>query len=343
MRVAILAHGKFPADAKTAVGVLRYSDDEVVAVLDRTRAGERVSDHLPEVQDAPIVEGMSAVDDCDALLVGIAPIGGGFDDSWRPDVRTAIERGCDVVAGLHELLADDEAFARLADEHDAALRDVREPPDDLTVASGTAGDVDAHVVLTVGTDCSSGKMTGAFELRNEARRHGLDARVVPTGQTGIMIAGWGIAIDRVVADFAAGATERLVERAGDHDVLFVEGQGALAHPAYSGVTASILHGAQPDSLVLCHVAGQSQVGGYESFHLPDPAAYASLYEAVADPVSGAAVDAGFLNTSSLGPAAAATAVESAQAELGVPVTDPIRDGVGATLGAVLPDSLWAGE
>ncbi|MEF8814935.1 MAG: DUF1611 domain-containing protein [Halovenus sp.] len=335
MRVAILAHGKFPDHAKTAVGILRYGDHEVVAVLDRERVGERVSDHLPELQDAPIVESMADAPDCDELVIGIAPIGGGFDESWRPDVRTAIERGCDVVAGLHYFLADDDEFATLAREHGVSLRDVRRPPDDLTVADGTAGDVDARVVLTVGTDCSTGKMTASFALRDGARDRGLDAAVVPTGQTGIMIAGWGIAIDRVVADFAAGATERLVEDAGNHDVLFVEGQGSLGHPAYSGVTTAILHGAQPDALVLCHIEGHDAVRGYESFPIPDPAAYADLYEEMSAPVSGAAVEAGMLNTQGLAEDTAREAVVAYGEALGTPTTDPVRFGVDGVLDALL--------
>ncbi|MEF8900141.1 MAG: DUF1611 domain-containing protein [Halovenus sp.] len=335
MRVAILAHGKFPDHAKTAVGILRYGDHEVVAVLDRERVGERVSDHLPELQDAPIVESMADAPDCDELVIGIAPIGGGFDESWRPDVRTAIERGCDVVAGLHYFLADYDEFATLAREHGVSLRDVRRPPDDLTVADGTAGDVDARVVLTVGTDCSTGKMTASFALRDGARDRGLDAAVVPTGQTGIMIAGWGIAIDRVVADFAAGATERLVEDAGNHDVLFVEGQGSLGHPAYSGVTTAILHGAQPDALVLCHIEGHDAVRGYESFPIPDPAAYADLYEEMSAPVSGAAVEAGMLNTQGLAEDTAREAVVAYGEALGTPTTDPVRFGVDGVLDALL--------
>ncbi|MXR52743.1 DUF1611 domain-containing protein [Halovenus sp. WSH3] len=335
MRVAILAHEQFPDDAKTAVGVLRYSDHDAVAVLDRERAGQRVRDHLPDVQDAPIVAEMDDAPECDALLIGIAPIGGGFEESWRPDVAAALRRGCDVVAGLHYLLGEDEQFRALAEEHAGEIRDVRRPPEDLTVASGTAGDVDARVVLTVGTDCSSGKMTGAYELRAAARERGLDAAVVPTGQTGIMISGRGIAIDRVISDFAAGATERLVTAAADHDVLFVEGQGALAHPAYSGVTTAILHGAQPDSLVLCHVAGRQRVGGYERFELPDPGSYAQLYESMAAPVSGATVDAGFLNTAALDRDEADQRLDAYEQALDAPVTDPVRDGAAAVLDAVL--------
>ena len=335
MRLVILAHEQFPDRAKTAVGVLRYADDDVVAVLDRERAGERVREHVPDVQDAPIVASMEDVPDCDALLIGIAPIGGGFDESWRLDVRTAIERGCDVIAGLHYFLGEDEEFAAIADDHGVSLRDVRRPPDDLTVAEGTAGEVDARVVLTVGTDCSSGKMTSSFELRDAARERGLDAAVVPTGQTGIMVAGWGIAIDRAIADFAAGATERIVQQAGDHDVAFVEGQGALVHPAYSGVTTSILHGSQPDSLVLCHNAGNETFGGYDDFALPSPAEYVGLYESMAVPISPATVDAGMLNTADLDPDEAEAAVADYADEIDAPATDPVRYDADDVLDALL--------
>jgi uncharacterized NAD-dependent epimerase/dehydratase family protein len=335
MRLVILAHEQFPDRAKTAVGVLRYADDDVVAVLDRERAGERVREHVPDVVDAPIVERMADAPDCDALLIGIAPIGGGFDESWRPDVRTAIERGCDVIAGLHYFLGEDEEFAALAEDHGVSLRDVRQPPDDLTVAEGTAGEVDARVVLTVGTDCSSGKMTSSFELRDAARERGLDAAVVPTGQTGIMVAGWGIAIDRAIADFAAGATERIVQQAGDHDVAFVEGQGALVHPAYSGVTTSILHGAQPDSLVLCHNAGNETFGGYDDFALPSPAEYVALYESMAAPIAPATVDAGMLNTADLGPDDAEAAVADYAEAIDAPATDPVRYDADDVLDALL--------
>ncbi len=336
MEVAILAHRQFPDRAKTAVGIMRYGDQDVVAVLDREHAGDSVRDHVSDVPDAPVVASMADAPPCDALVIGIAPIGGRFEESWRPDVRTALERGCDVIAGLHYFLGEDEEFAKLADEHDCEIRDVRKPPDDVTVADGTAGEVDARVVLTVGTDCSTGKMTSSFAVRDAARERGIDADVVPTGQTGILIDGGGIAVDRVVSDFAAGAVERLVEERGDRDLLVVEGQGALAHPAYSGVTLSILHGSQPDGLILCHEVGKQVVHGYEDFGVPDPGSYANFYEEVAAPVKETEVVAGMLNTRGLSEDRAVDAVEGYAAEIGVPATDPVRYGVGSdVLGAIL--------
>jgi len=335
-RIAVLAHGKFPDRAKTATGVLRYGDYDVAVVLDRDRAGQRVADLRADLPDAPIVASMADAPAVDALVIGIAPIGGGFDDSWRSDVRTAIERGCDVVAGLHYFLADDTEFADLAAEHGVSLHDVRRPPEDLGVATGRADEVDAEVVLTVGTDCSTGKMTTTFELARAARERGIDAGVVPTGQTGILIEGRGVAVDRVVADFAAGAVERMVTGFGaDHDVLFVEGQGSLVHPAYSGVTLSILHGAAPDALVLCHAAGREVIHGYEDTRIPPVGQVAKLYEDVAAPVGASEVVAGALNTASIDPADDARAALSAYAaDLGVPAADPVRVGPDPILDAL---------
>jgi len=330
MRVAVLAHERFPDRAKTAVGILRYADHDVVAVLDRASAGTTVADHLSDLDaETPVVEGVADAPAFDALVVGIAPIGGGFDDSWRPDVRAAIERGADVAAGLHYFLDDDEEFARLADDHGVELRDVRKPPDDLTVAEGVARELDCEVVLTVGTDCSTGKMTTTMELLAAARERGLDAGFVPTGQTGIVIAGSGIPVDRTVSDFTAGAVERMLrERADDHDYLLVEGQGSIVHPAYSAVTCGVLHGAMPDRLVLCHEAGRETVHGYESFQLPDLDRIAELYVDLAEGVAPTELLGCALNTAALDEAAAEAAVDDCAETLGVPAVDPVRDGAG---------------
>jgi uncharacterized NAD-dependent epimerase/dehydratase family protein len=338
MRVAILAHEKFPDRAKTALGVLRYADHDAVAVLDRATAGHRVSDFVADVQDAPIVTEMADLEPeaVDTLLIGIAPIGGGFDESWRDDVRTALEYGCDVISGLHYFLAEDEEFARLAAEHDCEIRDVRNPPDDLSVSDGVAGEVDAEVILTVGTDCSVGKMTTTMELARDARAAGHDAAVIPTGQTGIMIEGWGNPIDRVVSDFTAGAVEEMIlEKGDDHDYLFVEGQGSIVHPAYSPVTLGILHGSMADSLVLCHEAERTAIHGYESFSLPSLSTYVDLYERVAAPVAESEVVAGALNTAGLeDDADARDAVDEYAGEIGAPATDVLRFGTADVLEAI---------
>jgi uncharacterized NAD-dependent epimerase/dehydratase family protein len=324
MRCAILAHEKFPDRAKTAQGLLRYGNDEIVAVIDRETAGDRVRDHLSDVQDAPIVESIGDVPEIDVLVIGIAPIGGGFDETWRSDVVGALSRGCDVWAGLHHFLAEDSEFARLARENNCRIWDTRRPPDDLTVSDGVARNLDAKIILTVGTDCSVGKMTATMELVNAAREHGLDAGFVPTGQTGVMIDGSGVVVDRVVSDFAAGAVERMLLKRTDHDYLFVEGQGSIVHPAYSSVTCGILHGSMPDALILCHEPDREVVHGYESFSIPQIPEVVDLYESLAHPINPCSVVGGALNTSELDDTDAREAVTAYEDVLDAPATDPVR-------------------
>ncbi|NBB87874.1 MAG: DUF1611 domain-containing protein [Bacteroidetes bacterium] len=335
-RVALLAHDQFPHFAKTATGLLRYSMFDVAAVLDRGHAGKRVHDLLPDVQDAPIVASMADAPPVDALIIGIANVGGGFAEDWRSDVRTALQRGCTVMAGLHDFLTDDDEFAALAEAHGATLHDVRKPPQGLQVSQGRAREVSANVVLTVGTDCAVGKMTVALELTRAAQARGERAAFIPTGQTGIMIAGWGYPIDAIVSDFVAGAVEQMILKKGnDYDWLFVEGQGSIIHPAYSAVTCGILHGAMPDALVLCHEVGRTHSKGFEGFPLPNPATYVDLYEGLTRPVHPARVAAGALNTRSIEDAADARAAVKRYGEaLGLPATDPVRFGPDAVLAAL---------
>ena len=182
--------------------------------------------------------------------MGVATQGGRFPPAWRDLLKASIEAGLDVESGLHEFISDDPELTELARKHGVELRDLRKPPAGLSVPTGANLEVDATIVLTVGSDCAIGKKTVAVELDLEARRRGLDSVFVPTGQTGIAIAGWGIAVDAVVSDFLAGAAEWLVvegaRRGGK--LLFVEGQGSLVHPMYSGVTLGLVHGCAPHAL-----------------------------------------------------------------------------------------------
>lgn len=181
-----------------------------------------------------------------------------------------------------------------------------------------------------------GKKTAALELTTAVRERGLDAAFVPTGQTGIMIAGWGLPVDAVPSDFTAGAVEQMILKKGDdHDVLFVEGQGTIAHPGYSAVACGILHGAMPDALVLCHTAGRTHIHGFDSFALPLLRDYVHLHEDLARPVKPTRVVAGALNTSDIEDASAArSAVERYAAAIGVPAADPVRFGTDRILDAL---------
>jgi uncharacterized NAD-dependent epimerase/dehydratase family protein len=178
-------------------------------------------------------------------------------------------------------------------------------------------------------------MTTTWSLLEAARERGWDAAAVPTGQTGVMVDGSGVVVDRTISDFTAGAVERMVEERADHDYLFVEGQGSITHPAYSGVTLSILHGAMPDALVLCHEAGRENIRKYGSFPIPHPAECVDLYESLAAPLNETEVVAGSLNTRFVDDdAKAREAVADFAAAIDAPVTDPVRFGPDEVLDAL---------
>src|SRR3954447_4005940 len=254
-RLLILAEGR-SADAhfgKTARGVMRYRPEQVVALLDSERPGD-TQDGFPVV--GTVAEALAFGPT--TALVGVVTAGGRFPPAWRELLKECIAAGLDVENGLHEFLADDAELTALARDNDVVLRDLRKPPPGLNVPTGANLTHGATVVLTVGSDCAIGKMTVSLELDAATRRRGVASVFVPTGQTGIAIAGWGLSIDAVVADFLAGAAEQLVlegvERGGE--LLWVEGQGSLLHPSYSGVTLGLIHGSAPHAYVLCHTAGQ---------------------------------------------------------------------------------------
>jgi uncharacterized NAD-dependent epimerase/dehydratase family protein len=334
-RLLILAEG-FSADphyGKTARGVLAYGERPVVALLDSERAGETQSG-VPIVADVDDALGFGPT----TALVGVATQGGRFPPAWRALLRSCITSGLHVENGLHEFLAGDEELAELAARHGVELRDLRRPPAGLDVPTGANLALPVSTVLTVGSECAIGKMTVSLELEQAARARGLRARFVPTGQTGIAIAGWGISVDAVVSDFLAGAAERLVveghERGGE--LLFVEGQGALLHPAYSGVTLGLIHGSAPHAFVLCHLVGQTEVEGYPGQPIAPLPALVELHERIALPSRPARVAAIALNTRLLDDDdEARAAIEAAAGETGLPADDPVRFGPERLLDAVL--------
>jgi uncharacterized NAD-dependent epimerase/dehydratase family protein len=333
-RYVILAEGKFgEPPSKTAMGVIKYGRDPVVAVLDSTRAGLNASDWLGPEHDIPVV---ATLDEAlplqpTALLLGIAPRGGRIPPEWRVIIVGAIEAGLDVVSGLHEFISDDPEFSSLAATHGVELIDHRRPPERHEVSTGRIHGPGKHVILSVGSDCAIGKMTVALELRKAAAAAGLASVFVPTGQTGIMIEGWGISIDRVIADFMQGNAEWLVEQAEEMgDWIFVEGQGSLDHPAYSSVTLGLVHGTTPHAMVLVHQPGRVEHAGWEgkgdSAAIKSIAENIRLYEFVAGMVSPSKVVAVALNTALLEDDQARAEIERVAAETGLPVDDPYRFG-----------------
>jgi uncharacterized NAD-dependent epimerase/dehydratase family protein len=327
--------------SKTANAVIRYQPSRVVAVLDRQLVGKTAQEVLEFGGAIPVVGSVAAglALGANAVLIGIAPMGGQLPEEWRAWLMEALEAGCDIVSGLHTFLADDPELAGAARRHRCTITDARRPPDHLEVATGRARDVDALVVLTVGTDCNVGKMTAQLQLVSELNGRGARTRFVPTGQTGIMIEGWGIAVDAVVADFIAGATEELVLRgAVDADIVLVEGQGSINHPGYSGVTLGLLHGSCPDALILCHQPSRRTLGDYRAeswVKVPPLSQYIAWYEQIGSAVHPTRVVGIALNTFDLDDDAARAACAAAAAETGLPATDPVRFNAAPLVEAIL--------
>jgi uncharacterized NAD-dependent epimerase/dehydratase family protein len=267
----------------------------------------------------------------------VATRGGRFPPAWLALLRQSVEAGLDVESGLHEFMADDEELAELAHRHGVELRDLRRPPEGLNVPTGENLTVDATIVLTVGSDCAIGKKTVAVELDRAARSRGLPSVFCPTGQTGIAIAGWGIAVDAVVSDFLAGAAERIVVEGAARGgrLLFVEGQGSLVHPLYSGVTLGLVHGAAPHAFVLCHRAGTTEIEGCPGHPIPPLPELIELHERISLPARKAKVAAIALNTADLAEPDARAEVERVQAETGLVTEDAVRFGAYRILDAVL--------
>ncbi len=341
-RLVILTEGQFGLhDAKTAIGVIRYGRDTVVGLLDSTLAGRNLAEFLPGF-DVPFIgtldEVLAGPIRPDALLIGIAPTGGRLPASWRALVLAAIGAGLDVHSGLHQFLGDDPEFASAAAAAGVRIVDYRRSPERMETAVGRRHLPGKRVILTVGVDCAVGKMSVALELVAAARRDGADAVMVPTGQTGMMIEGWGVAVDRVISDFTNGTVEWLVEQGeGRGDWVIVEGQGSIDHPAYSSVTMGLIHGATPHAMILVHKPGLEE---HDFAHLPeasfpiaDIGPFIELHERIAGLVAPSRVVAVAVNTMRYADdEEARQVIEEIETQTGLPADDPVRFG---------PDRLWA--
>ena len=343
-RIAILAEGAFEWHyGKTATGVIRYGRDTVVAVIDSTKAGMDVPQALG---GASFGHGIPVVRDIhealnyqpDSLLIGIAPMGGALPEAWRWQLLTAIDNGLDIISGLHFFLSQDGELRAAAAKHGVTIWDVRRPPDDNRVAQFIPHRPGSHTVLFVGSDCAVGKMTAALELDIEARKRGLNSAFVATGQTGIMISGSGLPVDRIISDFVAGMVEQMVlDFTNVYDWVFVEGQGALNHPGYSPVTLGLIHGSMPDAMIFCHIAGATRIEGYTYCPFPP---LKRMIEFNEDTVSWVRPElpckvAGLsIVTLGLSDEKARDAIKQVEDETGLPATDPLRFGVGVLMDAL---------
>ena len=337
-RMVILTEGMLGTfSSKTAASLIRYKPDETVAVLDSVHAGRKVEDLLEVGQGIPVVSTLkeALAFGPTSLVIGIATPGGVLPAAWRAVIREAIEQGLEVVNGLHPFLGEDEEFARRAEQKGVRLWDVRKPPDDLDVGRHAVHGLPNLRVLTVGADSSIGKKIAAIEIGRAACEAGWDAEFVATGQTGIMIAGSGIAVDTVAADYISGAVERLVLERKGRELLVIEGQGTILHPSYSGVSLGLLHGAAPQALVLCHQPGRDVMRNLP-VAVPSYKEMIHVHETIARPLFPCRIAAVSLNCFGMSMDEARREVDRVARETGLPTTDCVKFGCAPILEALEP-------
>ena len=313
--------------AKTAIGVYQWRPEACVGQI-------RLPGCVPSVElpELTVEEGRER--GARTLLVGVVNRGGVFSQDWIDTMVAAIETGMDVASGLHARLGDIPAVADAARRCGRTLHDVRHPEGTFPIGSGEPRG--GRRLLTVGTDCSVGKMYTTLCLHRALEKRGVDSDFRATGQTGIFIEGTGVAVDAIVSDFMSGAIEQLCPAADTDHWDLIEGQGSLFHPSYAGVSLGLLHGAQPDTMVLCHEPTRTHMRGLPGRALPELASCIEANLAAARVVSADVRFAGVsINTKDLAPEAARTLLEASEDELGLPCIDPARDGVDRIVDSIL--------
>ena len=312
--------------AKTAAGVAYWRPDDCVGQL-----------RLPGCQaDLGLSDlTLAAAAECGVrtLIVGVANRGGRFSPQWIDILTQALEAGFDLASGLHNRLGDVAVLASTAERLGRQLIDVRHPAVELDVGNGKKRS--GKRLLTVGTDCSVGKMYAALAIEREMQQRGMQADFRATGQTGIFIAGSGISIDAVVAYFISGAVESLSPANEPDHWDIIEGQGSLFHASFAGVSLGLLHGAQADALILCHEPSRTHMRGLPDYALPSLDVCIAANETAARLTNPAARVVGVsINTAALEESAARRLLEETAQRLGLPCTDPVRDGVAALVDAL---------
>ncbi|MEM1064035.1 MAG: N-acetyltransferase DgcN [Pseudomonadota bacterium] len=312
--------------AKVAQGIRDWRPESVVGQI-------RLPGCLADVGVPDVTLAEAREKGAKTLVIGVANRGGVISESWKAELHTALEQGFDLASGLHNLLRDEADLVRTAEAHGRQLFDVRVPSVEYPIGNGARRS--GKRCLAVGTDCSVGKMYTALAMEREMLARGMAATFRATGQTGILITGDGVPLDAVVADFMAGAVEWLSpENAPDHWDL-IEGQGSLFHPSFSGVTMALIHGGQPDALILSHEPTRTHMRGLPHYGLPALEAVRDLSLSLAQIVNpGAQVVAVSVNTKSLGEDDALKCLEEIEARLGLPTADPFRQGAARLVDAL---------
>ncbi|MBI2995761.1 MAG: DUF1611 domain-containing protein [Candidatus Melainabacteria bacterium] len=335
-KVIVYAQDAFSSNsAKTAVGFIKYGLSKTVGIVDRKLAGKRASDIYKGLLPVPIYNSIDIAKksnpDADVLLIGIAPAGGKFPKEWLGEIKKAISYKLNIVNGLHDFLNDIDEIRSLANKNNVFVWDVRDwqlIKQNLKtgVANGLLLNYPIKIVLTVGTDAAIGKMTVALELTKSAKLSGKSATFVATGQTGIMISGSGAPIDAITGDFMAAAIEEELIKASKrkYEIAFIEGQGSILHPAWSGVTLALLHGALPHKLILCHKVGREylkntkvKIGSLNEF--------INIYESISLPLRKAKVVGIGLNTYELSKRETSDAIKKIEDETGLIASDPVKE------------------
>ncbi|MEO0398876.1 MAG: DUF1611 domain-containing protein [Pseudomonadota bacterium] len=315
------------AHAKTGLGLAEWAPERC---LGQCRLSADAVDF--GLRDVSIAEARAA--GAKSLIVGIAPDGGRLPPKWRESFRAALENGLDVVSGLHDKLNDDAELRQHAEHYNKRLIDIRTPPQNIPVGSGAKRS--GQRVLTVGMDCSIGKKYMALALTKEMKTRGVDVDFRATGQTGIMIAGQGLPIDSVVSDFVAGAAELVSPDAATEHWDIIEGQGSLFHPSYAAVTMGLVHGSQPDAMVLCHEPTRKTIMEHPNHAIPPLEEAMDLYVRLAQRnAPNTHIAAIGLNTRALDENDALAVIAETQDRFGLPCADPLRTGVSAIVDALL--------
>ena len=307
-----------PGYAKTAYGLRDWAPERCIGEF--SCPGATVSTGLPFLTPS-----QAHARGARALVIGVANAGGFIPPSWVAALVEAMQAGLDIVSGMHMRLREIPQVREAAAQYGRRLIDVRQPPAGIPV--GTGRKRTGHRVLTLGTDCALGKKYTALALTRAFHARGVDATFRATGQTGILIAGGGIPMDAVVSDFAAGAAERLSPDAAPMHWDVIEGQGSLLHPAYAGVALALLHGSQPDVIVMCHEPGRDRVLGHPEYAVPGIRETIELALRLGARTNPRIRCAGVsLNTGNLDAATAERVIAEESARLGLPVADPMRGG-----------------
>jgi uncharacterized NAD-dependent epimerase/dehydratase family protein len=335
-RVVIMLEDGIKGDhGKTGLAFLRYSQTEIVAVVDRACAGESLVNLTGIERHVPIVANVQAawVYNPDVLLIGIAPSGGQLPASLQAEVEIAIDAGISIVNGLHTLLAPQ--YSNL--QPGQWIWDIRQEPAGLGIGKALARSLSAQRILTVGTDMAIGKMSTSIEIYRAAIKQGIKAQFIATGQAGIAIAGQGIALDAVRVDFAAGAVEKTVLDLGkDQDLIVIEGQGSLLHPG-STATLPLIRGSQPTGLILVHRAGAKHIRDLPDILIPPLPTVIQLYETLASAggtFGDVKVKAIALNTIGMDNVTAKGAINSTTELTGLPCNDVVRFGAESLIKAI---------